>query len=360
MANSELALENAPDEGATEDVLSAREFEVLSRRRIYILPTRQGVGFGAMLLVVLLGSANYNNGLGYALSFLLASLGLISLVHTYRNLVGLGIRLNPAQPAFVGRPCTFTVSIDNRSAASRPAIVARLRSRAAGSTVGQRRWWRRRPNQSEGPAEVIANANLQRDALSTLELGVIPEQRGWLEVERLVVATRFPFGLFRAWSVPRVDVRTLIYPAPAGDRPLPDSGGGGRLDAGAVARGEEDFAGLREYLRGDSLKRVHWKALARELGLQVKQFSGGSPVELALNWADTVGPTEDRLSQLTRWVVQADRAGFRYKLVLGGRAIGPGQGLVQSNEALRELALYRLPDARRNSNAPESGAMARL
>ena len=124
---------------------------------------------------------------------------------------------------------------------------------------------------------------------------------------------------------------------------LPDSGSGGRLDSGASANGEDDFSGLREYVRGDSLKRVHWKALAREQGMQVKQFAGGSPVDVELNWKDTVGPTEARISQLTQWVLEADTAGHRYRLILGGESIGPGQGTTHRESALRALALYRLP-----------------
>lgn len=349
---------NTSAELFAEDSPSGRGFEVLTRRRVYILPTRQGAGFGVMLLVMLLGSANYNNGLGYALSFLLASVALVSLLHTYRNLAGLGIRLNPAKPTFVGRPCVFSVSIDNRGGAVRPAVLARLRPRAAQhpSGSGKRRWWhrvavwRRSSTPPDWAADVIASADLPADALTTLELIVYPGRRGWLEVDRLVLATRFPFGLFRAWSVPASEIRALVYPEPAGERSLPVSGGGGRLDVGAAATGEEDFAGLRDYLPGDSLKRVHWRALAREQGLQVKQFSGGSPVELTLDWADTVGPTESRLSQLTRWVAQADTAGYRYRLVLGREAVGPGKGLAQRAAALRALALYRLTDSRGNDN----------
>ena len=45
-----------------------RQSIVLGRRRIYILPTRQGLGFAVLLVAMLLGSANYDNGLGYVLN----------------------------------------------------------------------------------------------------------------------------------------------------------------------------------------------------------------------------------------------------------------------------------------------------
>ena len=49
-------------------------------RRIYILPTRQGMGFAAAVSVMLLGSINYDNALGYVLSFLLVSAALVSML----------------------------------------------------------------------------------------------------------------------------------------------------------------------------------------------------------------------------------------------------------------------------------------
>ena len=54
----------------------------IRRQKIYILPTRQGVVFAVMTFVLLLGSMNYSNSLGFALTFLLAGLGLVGMHHT--------------------------------------------------------------------------------------------------------------------------------------------------------------------------------------------------------------------------------------------------------------------------------------
>jgi hypothetical protein len=61
----------------------------LGQRRIYILPSGPGVGFGALLLVLLVGSINYNLGLGYALTFLALSCALVDMLLTWRNLAHL-------------------------------------------------------------------------------------------------------------------------------------------------------------------------------------------------------------------------------------------------------------------------------
>lgn len=86
----------------------------LERRRIYALPTRYGLLFTAMLLVMLLGSINYNNSLGFMLTFLLASLGLISILYTYRNIAHLQVRSGKASPTFAGREARFMVHLQIR------------------------------------------------------------------------------------------------------------------------------------------------------------------------------------------------------------------------------------------------------
>src|SRR6185503_10350013 len=53
---------------------------VLVHRRVYIVPARLGWMFGATLLVLLTGSINYALALGFALTFLLAGLGLVGMV----------------------------------------------------------------------------------------------------------------------------------------------------------------------------------------------------------------------------------------------------------------------------------------
>ena len=57
----------------------------LTQRRIFILPTRQGFLFAIVLGIMLIGSINYNNSLGYLLTFLLASVSVVSILYTYRT-----------------------------------------------------------------------------------------------------------------------------------------------------------------------------------------------------------------------------------------------------------------------------------
>jgi uncharacterized protein (DUF58 family) len=157
------------------------------------------------------------------------------------------------------------------------------------------------------------------------------------------LSTQFPLGLLYSWSRPlALPLRCLIYPAPAGKTPfraaLTESA---RADQGLRPGSGEDFIGVREYVPGDSLRHVDWKALARTGEFTTKQFGGGYERSLWLDWDALEGyGTEARLSILCRWVLDAEQQGLRYGLRLPGVALAPAQGERHQQECLRALALF--------------------
>ncbi len=153
----------------------------LTRRRVFILPTRYGWLFGLMLLVMWLGSVNYNNGLGFALTFLLGSLGMVSILHTYRNLSGLTFSAGRVAPVFAGEQACFVVNVENPGGL-RDSIALQL----------------------PGAAPVACDVPRQ----CAVTLARLAPWRGQLSMGRFTVSTVFPLGLFRAWS--HLDLRTLI------------------------------------------------------------------------------------------------------------------------------------------------------
>ena len=297
---------------------------VLGRRRIYILPTRQGLGFAALLMAMLLGSANYDNGLGYVLTFVLASLALVSILHTWANLAGLRLRPVPAQPVFAGDPATFELVIDNRGGRPRHALVARYRSREGAAKTG----------------DAAVETDVSGDAATRVELVATTTRRGWHPLGRVTLASRFPLALFRAWSVLAPELRCLVYPRPVGDLPLPEGAPEPSREGDAAGDGREDFAGLRDYRLGDSPRLIHWKAVAREQGVPVKRFSGAGTRELMLDLDAAGGDLEMRLSQLTAWVLDAHRRGLRYGLHIPGSRLEPDHGEAHRDACLRALALH--------------------
>ena len=299
---------------------------LLTRRRVYILPTKAGVGYAILLLVLLIGSINYNLGLGYALTFLLATCAVVDLYLTYRNLVRL--RLQPArvQPVFAGEDAQFELVLANHTGEDRYAIGVDLTAAPGRGRV----------------TDVMAGSN------ATLQLPAPTVERGWKAAPRVRVHTRFPLGLFRAWSYWQPDQRALVYPVPEPVAPplptvgLPTSDGIGRA-------GNDDFAGIRSYQPGDALRHLAWRQIARldpALGGQLvtKQFEGGALDELVLDFdaLPTFMDLELRLSRMTRWVLDAEQRALPYGFRMGGHDFAPAIGAAHQAACLRLLALYGL------------------
>lgn len=295
---------------------------VLTRRQLYMLPTRHGLLFTLVLLVIFLASVNYNNGLAYGLTFLLVSIALISMLHTHRNVSGLVVEALSCTPVFAGENAYFRVSIRNPLDFSRVSIWIFC-------------------------AEHRQVFQIAPAATVQLEVPVSAKRRGYVNCPPLRLSSAYPLGLQYTWSAPlKTAVRGVVYPEPLGSLPLPRKN---RLPAQFTQSGlnmdGDDFAGLREYVTGDPPRHIHWKAAATQQSLLTKQFAGEGDQEQWLCWEDTAGTTESRLSQLSRWVVTAERASLRYGLNLPGTEFQPDRGPQHYHRCLQALALWELKDA---------------
>jgi uncharacterized protein (DUF58 family) len=296
----------------------------LTQRRVYILPTGAGLGFGALLLVLLIGSINYNLGLGFALTFTALSCAIVDMVFTYRNLAHLHLRPARVQEVFAGEEAQFELQLVNRTGYDRFALRVDV----------------------DGAGEERHVADVAAGASAALVLGVPTERRGWLAAPRMVLATRFPLGLFRAWSYWRPDLSALVYPFPEPDAPpLPLSAAAHAKGAGRA--GQDDFAGIRSYQPGDPMRHLAWRQIARldpAFGgqLATKHFEGGASDELVLDFG-ALPPQLDlelRLSRMARWVLEAEQRALPYGFRLGGQAFEPALGAAHRAACLRALALY--------------------
>lgn len=290
----------------------------LSRRNIYILPTREGLFFAVVLVLMLIGSINYSNSLGYLLTFLLGSLAVVTILHTYRNLYHLRISLGTIAPVFCGQKLQLPLILDNTAGPARHAL---------------------RFDFPETP--ILAVHDVPAGCREFLILAVPTRRRGDQRLQHLRISCRFPLGLFQAWSILNFDRTALVYPHPRGNRRPACRPLAARPGEGAAGQGSDDFTGLRNYQPGDSLRHVHWKALAREQGLQTKQFGGENNCELWFDWHDLAGlETETRLSQLTRWIVDAHRNGVTWGLRLPQTELAPARGEAHRHHGLSLLARF--------------------
>jgi uncharacterized protein (DUF58 family) len=298
----------------------------LHQRRVFIMPTHPGMAFGVMLAVLFIGSINYNLSLGFAFTFLLAGCGLIDMHLTFRNLAHLTLRAGRALPVFAGEDAQFELHLINRRKHDRYAIWLDFHH--------------------DNRPELMLATDVPANATRTVVLSTPARERGWLPAPRVRLQTRFPLGLLRSWAYWTPDARALVYPRPEDNAPpLPLSAPG--ADDGKGVAGQDDFAGIRGYQPGDSLKRLAWRQIARvdlDAGgaLVTKHFEGGISTEVVLDFAGLPAnlDTEARLSRLARWVIEAEARGIPYAFRLGACVFPAALGPAHQEACLRELALF--------------------
>ena len=294
----------------------------LVRRRLYVLPTRAGLAFAALLFAMLLAGLNYTNSLGLLLTFLLGGVALVAMYECHRALHGLRIVAAEAADAFEGTRGELRLGVENATTLPRQGLLLR----AAYATA-------------DGPATPAIDVPAL--GTGTLRCAYAARRRGRQPIDALSLSTTLPLGLFRCWTWLHLPVEAIVYPAPVGPVPLP-AANARPLAAGARAsEGEEEWSALRPYQPGDSPRAVAWKAWARGAPLLVARYEAVRGGEHLFELARTPGADlEARLRQLAAWIVAAEERGERYGLRIDHTELAPALGAVHRQLCLRALALH--------------------
>ena len=295
------------------------------RKLPLIYPT---VGFAGLLFVLAAmwyAASSQNSAAVYLLLFALTSVFLVSIPHTLINLAGVTIALESIQPTFVGHEVSLPVEIMNGSRATRHGIELALSDSS-----------RERRRIDYIPANKAARVTLRFPA----------RQRGEHKVGTLCLTSIYPLGFIRFLKRFASSQSYVVYPKPAGDVKLPSSSVR-RTDRRPLTDfGEgDDFAGVRDYVPGESQRHIDWKAVARGQPLVTKQFTAEAEGVVYLDFSALhFAGVEERLSQLALWVIEAERAGRPYGLRLPGTEIPPAVGQLHFHQCLRALSLFELTE----------------
>lgn len=303
-----------------ENRLARSDSWSLTQSSIYILPTRAGWAFALTIVVMLVASINYQLNLGYALTFLLCGAGLAGMHQTHANLRGLTLRVRSPQPLFAGDPAAIDIVLDNPGRERTGIGLGVYRAGHQG----------------------MAWVDVPDHGSSTARLSFVPPQRGRHVLPTVMAETNFPLGLFRAWTVWRPQAEVLVYPRPEQPpQPLPPMQS---APGGARARrlgGGGEFEGVRAYRRGDPLRQVVWKKMARSNEMISRDASTGVNQELWLDMPGGLhGDVEAQLSRLSAWVQQADRQGLNFGLRLPGVELPCDSGDTHRRSVLQVLACW--------------------
>lgn len=277
-----------------------------------LLPTACGVFWALAAAAALLTAINYGNNIAFALAFLLFSIWLSAAWDCLRNLRGLDWLPVKEATAFAGKPLHLSGTLIAPDTRQRDPVYLKAASPGISGTPG-----------TSG---------------NKLEISLTAPARGRHRIAGLSLVSRHPASLWQARrALPPVDV--LIYPHPAepvSALPLPKES----PHPAHLRQEADDFQELRPYTPGDTPNRINWRMFARRDELAVNVFNGDTGGQtLWLDIAACEGNTEERLSRLCQWVLEASRQGREYGLSLRDGAV-PGQGGHYQKMCLARLALH--------------------
>ncbi len=187
-----------------------------------------------------------------------------------------------------------------------------------------------------------------------VDVPAVCPKRGRIPFDRIVVATRFPFGLFTKYATFDAPIEIVVFPQlgrlladvglPSRTSDITDGGGPSNLS------GDEEFYGVREYRAGDNPHRIHWRRSARTGQLMVREMSRTRAAQIWCIVDTRVAPgntaaserLERTISCVATVVCDALERGAQVGLLCNGEpllVLPPGGGRAHRPRLLRELAL---------------------
>lgn len=304
-----------------------KKTHILQHNNIFIVPSKVGLYFCLLILLLWLLGTNYENNLILGIAFLLLSLMIICIHHTYGHLSGLQISVTNTNAGFTGDNAVIDLS------------VKRINNRYYESV------------ELSSTVDGIVRFSLLDKAHINLSLRVPLTYRGWCTPERIKISTRFPLGLIVAWSYLHIDSPILSYPQPIESSVSPTQqlvDDHDDIVQQQFISGSEDFAGIREYAAGDSLRDIDWRAMARGQGLATRIYEDHASEKYWLDWHQFEGlNTEARLSRLCFCVLalsQHQQTSRTYGLRLPNQLIEPSSGEAHKFKLLEALAMFESKD----------------
>ena len=297
----------------------------IGQRQLYILPTKIGWYFVVILLALFAIAIKFDNQAAFMMLFMLVSIGLVSMHYTHSNVIGLNITSQAAKNIFCGEQALFPITLRNKKNKIRHAI-----------------WL------TSGGFQQLCDLEVNQD--KSFELKQPSIQRGYLNCDDIIITSQFPIGLFFCWSKRHnTKQRCLVYPQPLDLISITDnaSEAGKQEQTKSIKLDSGDYAGMKSYQPGDRLRDIHWPSLAKTQKLVTIEHEMKSNSSINLSWFSLPNTmnTEDKLSQLCFWLLNAEKDNIQYQLEMPNQTVEFNRGKTHLNECLTILALWGIRDS---------------
>jgi uncharacterized protein (DUF58 family) len=168
----------------------------------------------------------------------------------------------------------------------------------------------------------------------TVSLEVKFSKRGEVDLPKIKIHSLFPLPHELKYKTVELDKKVLVYAKPAGIPLLKF------YNKNNSVNGEVDeFEGIKKFNQGDNLSYIHWASLAKNDVMMSKNFIyEEESKKLRFSFKNLSGDDEQRLSQLTLWVIECEQYGFDFSIDLDGDILDSKK--MSTDEILESIAKY--------------------
>ena len=214
------------------------------------MPTLEGIWWlGAVFLLMLMGWG-YANNLCLALAVLLLSLSVIFLIECHFNLEGLNLQLMSYEDQFAQRRLRWKGAYRSRSQRTRHNLKLRWDTK----------------EQLSSEIKILPDHFIEGEF-------IFPYSKKW-DSPFIIIESRYPMGLFRAWSFQKIDNVAWVYPEPIleNESTQVSHSSESETERYKISSSGDEPHESKFFETGDSSNRIDWKYYARTQSLRLKTY----------------------------------------------------------------------------------------
>lgn len=283
----------------------------LSNRNIFIMPTRFGFAYLFFDILLFLLGTNYQNNTILLLSYLLASLFVTVMMHSFYNFSQLTFSSSAKQFTFAKQQAHFPINIKAKKShfdLNFQHVMKKFASHVASS-------------------QPVLSQKIKIEQCDVGEhqvlLPYLANNRGVFNLGRVKVFSEYSLGLFITWAMLDFSHQLVVFPQPkklsSNHNYLTglDDSTHSQNNNYLVSAGVDDFSELKNYIVGESQARIAWKQLARGQGKLSKHYQNqqGSLRWLKLSNMPSV-EVETQLSCLCFLILEYSKSKYEFGLLL--------------------------------------------
>jgi len=159
-------------------------------------------------------------------------------------------------------------------------------------------------------------------------------KRGETTLKEIKIYSHFPLPHELKYMNILIDEKVIVYAEPKGVSLFKI------YNKNSAINGEiDEFEGVRKFNQGDSTSYIHWASLAKNDSLMVKNFIyEDESKKLRFDFKSMRGSDEERLSQLTLWVLECEKYNLEFTINLKNETLDSKE--MGTDEILETIAKY--------------------